>query len=359
MLLVLKALSLKDRCFIDFIHKKATEEAKKIGVFTEFELRSRLKIKNIWDEKSEEYIDAALNRIKELEDTLAECKKGDRKYRITTNLLKSHRKTIEEELRRKAELFYVTAEQYADEIKNRAVVFCCTYDEFENKYWESWADFEKEKDLVLIGNIAEELNRLPSYDTKEIRKIARSVDWRYMWAAAKGNIQALFGMSVGEFNIEQKNLVYWSQVYDSVYEAYERPSEDIINDDEALDEWFEEQSKKSKRERLDKAGETGKIKVSEEVRRHGEVFIITNPYINQSAPTNEDVENLNSSFVREFKRSEQDRIKQKGMIREQDLRSRKNKIARRTIGSSDAVIGNRNLAGRARGKSQIKPGGTL
>ncbi|MHA2063162.1 MAG: hypothetical protein ACXABY_02155 [Candidatus Thorarchaeota archaeon] len=76
-------------------------------------------------------------------------------------------------------------------------------------------------------------------------------------------------------------------------------------------------------------------------------------------PTNQDVENLNSSFVRGFKKKEQERIKDKKMIKEQDLRTRNNRIARQTVGAQDAVIGNRNLAGRASGKSKIVPGGTL
>jgi hypothetical protein len=264
-LLVLKAISLKDRCFIEFIHNKALQEAKDSDVLTDFEFRSRLKAKNIWDEQSEKYIDSAVKRIQGLEDKLKECKKGDRTYRLTSNLIKNHKKTLDAELRRKAELFYVTAEQHADEIKNRAVVYSCTYDEDENKYWKSWSEFESEKDIDFISNIARELNKLPVYGQEKIRKIARSPDWRYMWVAAKGNIQALFGTCVGEFDIDQKNLTYWSQVYDSVYEAYERPSDEIINNDEELDKWFDEQARKSKKEQLEKSGEAGKIKVSDSV----------------------------------------------------------------------------------------------
>ena len=366
-LLVIKSPSLKDRCFVEFIHKKALQEAADSNILTEFELRSRLKAKGIWDENKEEYIETALDRIKELENVLKDCKKGERRYRVTAGLIKNQKKILEAELRRKSELFYVTAEQYADYIKNRAVVYCCAYNEFEEKFWSTWEEFQKEKDVVLIGNIAEELNKIDSCDHAEIRRIARSPDWRYMWTAAKGNIQALFGVHVGEFDIDQRNLTYWSQVYDSVYDAYERPEDEIINDDEALDKWFEEQSRKSRKERLEKSGKSGKLKVSSNVRRHGEVFIITNPEMNPDTPyrkapdvpTNEDVENLNSNFVREFKRNEQQQIKEKKMISEKDLRSRNNRIARKVIGSNDAVIGNRNHAGKASGKSRIVPGGTL
>jgi hypothetical protein len=53
----------------------------------------------------------------------------------------------------------------------------------------------------------------------------------------------LFGGNVCDWNPSQIALAYWFSFYDSVYEHPERPPMNIINNDDLLDKWVEEQSK--------------------------------------------------------------------------------------------------------------------
>jgi len=368
-LLILKPLSLKDKNFVEFVYKQALDEAHSLDIMSEFEFRNRLKSKGMWDETQDEAIKVMMVRVKELRDSLKNMQKGSRSHKITTRLMAAHSKTLEQELRRKAELFYITSEQYADEVRNRAIVFCSAHNEHEEKVWPSWESFLNENDTEFIGNIIAGINKLPILEVKEIRSVARSPEWRYLWNAAKGNIQALFDKPICQFDVDQKNLTYWSQSYDSVFEAYERPSDDVINDDEALDKWFEDQAKKNKQERLERGEKVGELKLSDKIAKHGEIFIVANPAMNPdnefrkqtpNTPSIQEIESMNSGMARTLKRKELETIQEKKMVSEKDLRKRGNKIARQLIGSQDAIVGKRSqFSGQAKGKAKIMPGGTL
>jgi len=59
-------------------------------------------------------------------------------------------------------------------------------------------------------------------------------------------------------------------MYDSVYESLDRPSDDIIEDDEKLDKWFEEQREERKKDAKRKQREKSSTS------RHPEQFIMVN-----------------------------------------------------------------------------------
>jgi hypothetical protein len=363
-LVIIKSPSLKDRNFIDFIYEDAREKAKEAGLLSEVELRARLKERFLWDESNDRAIDDLMARIDELESS--NFLPGSRQYRMTQNLIKTYKEALERELESKANFFYSTIEQFAADARGNATVYCCTYSEEDTRLWPSWFSFLKENDTVLIRNIIGQINRLELLDVVAVRKIARSAEWRYHWAASKGNIVSLFGKPIRDFDVNQRNLTYWSQVYDSVYESYERPDDSIINDDDALDKWFEEQSKKQRAEQLTKTGKSGKIALSNQINRHGEIYIMANPEMNpdsqyrqrpQDSIDIQDIEGLNSELVKKLKQKELEKIKEQKMVDEKSLRN--NKLSRQLIGSKDAVISKRSFGGTAKGKSQILPGGTL
>lgn len=360
-LLVIKPLALKDKNFVQFIYEDAIKRARDLGVVTELELRTRLKNMQIWDDSRDEMIITTTNRIQELEETLSE--QSGRKLRMTKSLISSLKEVLRKETVRKAELFYSSAEHYAAEARSSAIIYCSTYDEEENRWWKNWNEFLNESDFVFMSNIIKEINEIKSIGNKEVRELARSPQWRYLWNGAKGNIKSLFGRNLGDMDMSQRNLMYWSQVYDSVYEAYERPSDDIINDDEALDKWFEEQNKKRKVERFEKKGDVGKLKLSDRIKRHKEVFIVANQNINpyEDLPTIQEIEEMNPDRVRKFKREEQKRLKEsKQLTNEKDLRN--TRASRMIIGSTDQIherkgFGGNNKKGKRLPGGTIKPGG--
>ncbi len=361
--IILKTLSLQDRNFLDFIFEKAKQDGKNLGVFTKIELINEYQRRQIWTDKDEKILEDTKKAVKSLYDEEKTVNKS--KAKKIKRAIKLAEKNLEELITKKTGLFSNCVENYAEEQKLLAFVYCCTNNEENKKMWGTWKDFTDCLDTILIRNILIAMNNDTMLSTKTMRKIARSAHWRFRWNAAK-NIGDLFGKPIMELDTEQQSLLYWSQVYDSAYESYERPSREIIEDDDALDKWFEEQDKKDKAKELEKGSKVGKIKVNEKVMKHGEIFIVTNPEINPDTkyrqkppniPSISDVENLNDAITKKFKEKELEKIKEKGMIQEKELRHRKNKIARELIGSKAAILKPNKMSGHARGnKSKIVPG---
>ncbi len=78
---------------------------------------------------------------------------------------------------------------------------------------------------------------------EEIRELARTEPWKSIWNA---HGDRYFGRETTE---EQRTLILYSKMYDSVYKSSESPPEYIIHDDDLLDGWIIHQRKESEREK--------------------------------------------------------------------------------------------------------------
>ena len=84
-------------------------------------------------------------------------------------------------------------------------------------------------------------------DESEIREIAKSNEWRIYWNISKNNTN-LFANPAYELTSEQLSLISWSRFYENIHESPDCPSEEIIQDDIAVDGWMIHQSRKRKEE---------------------------------------------------------------------------------------------------------------
>jgi len=147
------------------------------------------------------------------------------------------------------------------------------------------------------------------------RELVRTDPWKGIWVAGKVE-GAVFGQPASLLTDEQKSLILWSRMYDSVYESVECPPEAIIKDDDVLDGWLIDQNRKRDSEQAKRYGEShlGNIKGNE-------VFI--------PVETLEDarkVEALNTIESRRIKQQRFLALQQKGRLAEQDLPDAKNRM---------------------------------
>ena len=122
--------------------------------------------------------------------------------------------------------------------------------------WRTYQDFLVNTDAQFLASMMDGLNVVTVINETQIRKIARHPTWTIMWGASKNSGDELFGVPSTEYTNEQALLCYWSMMYDSVYESMDRPSDKIIEDDKALDKWFEDQ--RDKRDKEKKKSSIGK-----------------------------------------------------------------------------------------------------
>ncbi|MCL2641863.1 MAG: hypothetical protein FWD53_13515, partial [Phycisphaerales bacterium] len=71
-----------------------------------------------------------------------------------------------------------------------------------------------------------------------IRGIARSHEWKTRWRAAKETGTPVFPGSLGDWDANKRNLVWWSDFYDAVMRHPECPPDDVISNDELLQNWI-------------------------------------------------------------------------------------------------------------------------
>jgi hypothetical protein len=144
--------------------------------------------------------------------------------------------------------------------------------------------------------------------TPDLRAVAKSDLWRSYYTE-----HGLFEQPSIYQNDDQRHLVKLTQMYDSVKQHPEAPTEDVIEDDDALDGWFLYQKEKSKQEKtknqvLDRIGGNSKI------NKAGEVFVITNDQ--QEFRT---INNLNDPKTKQDIARTRQIAKQKGSVSWTDL----------------------------------------
>lgn len=148
----------------------------------------------------------------------------------------------------------LSAEVKAEEERYDYYCRSCTYTpDGSQLYWKTYKDFINDLDLdfkqEVLNLFVGFLNGIP---TNIIRYLARSNLWRIRYITSLKTSEALFGVPTSDYSDDMLNLVFWSNYYQNIYEMMpdDRPSDSIIDDDEALDAYmnsfYEEKEKESK-----------------------------------------------------------------------------------------------------------------
>lgn len=156
-------------------------------------------------------------------------------------------------------------------------------------------NFEERNLLSLYNSYTGEL-----LNDGEIRELSKNIEWKMTWNASKHS-PPLFSFPACELTDMQKTLISWTRMYDSIYESPDCPSDDIINDDIAIDGWFVLQRRKRNDE----------VKKPDNLPKSQEVFVM--------GKTKEDIRNINNMNTSEGARivkSRFEELKQKGSLDE-------------------------------------------
>lgn len=218
----------------------------------------------------------------------------------------------------------------------------------------------KDYDRDLLNILVREVTSEGALANSDIRKVARSMEWRMLWTLNREDISGLFHTPVSDLSLNQRMLIYWSRVYDLAYESTEKPDEDVIQDDEKFDTWL--QNRSSEKSESDSAKKRGAPDHHErgvvldgyyvetcicgvgavKVRGHGErprhasdcSYGVYKRYTKEEKDKIADeVYGRNSAKIRQIQTHEQE-MAAKGAIDEKDLLNRK---ARMVFGSKQEV----------------------
>lgn len=345
-LFIIKKPTLIDKSFLDFIEAQADKKARERGLVTEKEMAAALLKTGAWTLEEEEKLKGLAADLDKIAAGIKDIDKEDtRNIKLAHKMKEAALNVYEKLAAKRASLFSATSDKILLEERLTAIIYVGTYTE-EGKYWKTWAAFQNEENLDLINELRIE-HLSGGYTTKQFREIARSNLWRFRWRAGQNNI-GIFTNPIAQLTDDQQTLIYWSQFYDSIYEAYEKPSQSVIDNDEELDKWLDKENEKNKKKDEQKKVESGKGPVSKNVGRHGEIFLISNPAVLPwegkdnamitpiTIPTPEEVHKLNDEDGKKFVKVQAEKIKKQGMADERHLRN--DPILRHMIGSKQAGI---------------------
>ena len=148
-----------------------------------------------------------------------------------------------------------------------------------------------------------------SIPVEEMREIARTEPWRSSWSMGK---EKVFGISVKDFNDDQKTIVSLSKMYDNAYESMECPPDDVFADDDMFDGWMIYQRRQREKER--KQQDLDRV-AGKNAGNAGEVFIVA-----ESEQDVDRIQSLNDAGTRRQLQQKFNYIKsQDGTVKEKDL----------------------------------------
>lgn len=192
------------------------------------------------------------DQIRRLGEQIYNIKKSLLDFVFQKNKLESHRKILRNNERMLLELIgeqglhlKSCAENYATMKQQRFLMCHMAKDIGRNLLWKDMDDMNNNTDISLINRLIEIYFDNYRIKSSVLREIARSEPWRSMWKAGK-SCNDLFNTSVCDWSENQLELCRWSDLYDSINACMDRPSDDIIDDDDLLDSWIIRQNEKEK-----------------------------------------------------------------------------------------------------------------
>jgi len=272
----------EDRLFSKYIYDASLKKYVEQGAPTIKDTKQEHEELGLWTKAH----DTQLSKLPEfIDDTLEHIKNEVNRVRKKKyqHWLKQLQKRQLELNSAKVEMLANTAETLANEAANAYIIWKC-YTNIQGKHlWPTYKDMLKSEDSSYIIELTSKLHDLSvPIETKDIRELAREPIWRLKWNISKNNIKTLFKRDMADLSPNQTMLVYWSQVYDSVYESMDRPPQEVIDDDKELDEWLKRQNDKNEREISQKHYSKGTaVKGNPKIDNAPEVFKVVAGYFDE------------------------------------------------------------------------------
>jgi len=304
------------KSYLDHMYYKYYQKALDNGLLTKEEKIKEMESLGKWDGKKDYLIEKYKDDMKEMKKEYYKSVFNNKKKGKIKKEYKELKQNFLDLANEKHSLVSEgTCESFAFDVINRCKYSkivkennnCLDEDRFLNKAFITQIEY-----AIYENNIGEE----------EIREVARTNPWRLYWNNGDSSPKDIFGISMSDVSDEQQEICYWSSFYDNIYEAYERPSNEVIEDDLAIDGWYllkseEREKEQAKKEIVDKAGD------------NKEIFVVTD------AENAKKVYDMNDEHVRNAMKRRDKIIKEQSAASEEDL------VQKGGIGQAGLFVGQR------------------
>ena len=344
--------TLEDRIFSKHIYDTRYASLLEMGVLPSDKMLEEYIEQGLWEDTKEKNLGVLPGMIEEVQERVDRERNRVKKKKLERwlhQLYEQYNLLLNERNTRLAN----SAEYLAHDSSLLYLLWASLHNHAGERPFQSFEDIEEGETEWVEELLSIYIENTRECTEEEIRAIARSSSWRIRWNAFNNDCCSLFGKTAQHLTNEQFLLIYWSQVYDSVYESLDRPPDDVILNDEALDKWLLDRHEERNREIGQKFYSKGiSKKGNPKIENAPEVYKAVDGYFDDEgrwhAYTTEErwqkvekIRNLNSPTSRRLKQIEEDRLRQTPgvFIQEGDLR--KKREHREAMGGNVTVKGRR------------------
>jgi hypothetical protein len=235
----------------DLVYKESYASAISEGILPLKELEELIFKRNIFTKEDVKNLNKLRGQLEAQRILLGKTTRIKAKIDRLKNIVRRLETDINKLLYKKSSKLLMSAETKAEEEKAAYICCKCSYFDNEQLIWPDYQDLLKETNIRFKDEVLTSfLIFYRGLDTSIIREIARSSVWRIRYITSMKVSESLFGIPTSEYTTDQVNLVYWSNFYQGVYELFpeDRPSDLIIEDDDALDAFMESYYKEKNKE---------------------------------------------------------------------------------------------------------------
>jgi hypothetical protein len=233
------------------------------GIMNEEEMLDWMVEQGLWTENDDKKVKGLKDDIERLKVEIFRASHKEQLRKQIRKYLRAGEEQLLDCLAKKNMYTGNTREGIASVAKWRYVIMNCTF--VNGKLY----DF---KDLSLdyvLSSYQESILR-----EVDLRELCNHDPWKSLWTIHGGNSHYLFCNTNREMTQDQKTLVVWSKIYDSVQESVDCPSDDVLDDADMLDGWFIVQRKKREKEKAEQDFEESVG--SDKIKNADEVFVMAN-----------------------------------------------------------------------------------
>ncbi len=297
------------------VYQEALQEAFLDDLYSDDEINVMLRSNGLWDDDRELKLKTLHEDVDKLKVSLFKSFFKSRERDVIRKAIQIARIEIASLNNQKNVYAPMGATGFAQVARTRYLVGSGLCDDKGKKVWYE-DDFYKGND-TLLDEAVTAYSEAQIFDG-QLRAIARSDQWRSIWNC-KSVCTDIFGRPAVDLTEEQRTLLSWSQLYDSVAEHPNPPDDSVLADDDAFDGWMIIQRKERERQRREATAEAtlNGLKLPDS----GEIFLV--------AETDEDLQNiesLNSPQASAIKRERLAYLAKKGEVEEQHMPDSKREI---------------------------------
>ena len=291
------------RYLADFFSEQVYEEAFKKNIYLQEELEELIIENGWWTQDQEDELKQIPKDIEQMKLDYFNSFLRDNVKDLIKKGIRKKEDRFEDLTKEKYQFFNYTCESLKSQAYTMYILEHCTF--YENGDKISLEDISIH--ALYVKYNAEIL------DDKDIREISKSYGWRMIWNGGKDS-REIFPLPACDLTDMQKSLISWTRMYDSIYESMETPSDEIIEDDYAIDGWFIAQRRKRDDDRKSSGGNN--------LPDAAEVFIPVGS--NKEAAR---VYDMNTQEGKNILKSQSKDIKEKGNVKESELSHVKQDLA--------------------------------